>query len=898
MMWRDPFHTNGIGAERTLGLLLVLAAWLVTASPTMAAPAIHNVTAETTGSTYRKYEISFEVDTVASNLQVPYDLQPSIGINPNLNDAFDGVSVDAVFTAPDGQTYRQPAFIYYDYQDAIKQDDFGADKEWFYRTGQDAWKVRFAPHIAGMWQVHIEAKDRTGNTASAHQSFEVSDSGDHGFIRVSSHDNRYFVFDDETYFPGIGYNMNYNQVAWVNPTIDNEENFVVMQQNGIQLVRTWLSEWSIFGSGWNAWQSVRGDGVPGTYMPRSGMITHGTDQDPYATLGLSYVSDSGNLLSWFEPCRVISGHHAPTALKQGATYQISVTYRSEGMTGPRVAGMDYGLVVKLQNPNDGNWHTNCAEPNAPTSGVPIMSPYGKDTNGALATISTTHTFGNTNFLPTMYLALENTVDNGSNLIEIADIRIQEVLNGGSLGPNLLSQGSMQMLTTFNDRNAYAFDKVLELADQHDIYFRLTMMEKNDSLMTELNLNGTKGDVDPSNPNGLFYGDGRNPSALRWMQRAWWRYAQARWGYSPHVHTWELTNEGDSSHGDHYALADEMAQYMHCEVFGVSTSDGTRCAYDHPNAHLTTTSTWGGWPDTDFWGNDYFAEIDYANIHQYISKNSDSVHFYDLARSVIDLNASIGKGGTGWVNKPIVRGETGLTDNGTEPGTRDLLTKDPNALWLHNYLWAQLGSGGVIETGYWYTDYEWGGVRYGHLYNGGFDHRPSFKPFTDFLSNIPMANGHYVDLQAGFNQSNLRVIGQKDTANNRAHVWIQNSGHTWNSPTATAVSDTITIGGFSPNTSLPVEQWDTYLGTITDRSSKTTNGNGILSLSVSNLTTDVAYKIGDYTTVTPPPDLFDPDIDDDLDVDWWDLSALIDKLRQGASSIFQYATVVEYFGVHI
>jgi len=42
---------------------------------------------------------------------------------------------------------------------------------------------------------------------------------------------------------------------------------------------------------------------------------------------------------------------------------------------------------------------------------------------------------------------------------------------------------------------------------------------------------------------VFYGLGRSQNKVRWIQQTWWRYLQARWGYSPNIHSWELTNEG-------------------------------------------------------------------------------------------------------------------------------------------------------------------------------------------------------------------------------------------------------------------------------------------------------------------------------------------------------------------
>jgi hypothetical protein len=94
------------------------------------------------------------------------------------------------------------------------------------------------------------------------------------------------------------------------------------------------------------------------------------------------------------------------------------------------------------------------------------------------------------------------------------------------------------------------------------------MEKNDMVYLKLKDDGsfvTNGQ--PANRDG-FYGDGRQVNKTRWLQKALFRYLQARWGYSPSIHSWELTNEGDPNNPNHYILADEMGKDFHCRIFGV------------------------------------------------------------------------------------------------------------------------------------------------------------------------------------------------------------------------------------------------------------------------------------------------------------------------------------------
>jgi hypothetical protein len=94
---------------------------------------------------YEKLEISFQIQgTVAQNLQFPYDPSPPPGIDP-ADPAYQGITVNAVFTPDDWQTsFVQPAFYYQEF----KEDQVNG-REWYYPTGDFSWKVRFSPHVPG-----------------------------------------------------------------------------------------------------------------------------------------------------------------------------------------------------------------------------------------------------------------------------------------------------------------------------------------------------------------------------------------------------------------------------------------------------------------------------------------------------------------------------------------------------------------------------------------------------------------------------------------------------------------------------------------------------------------------------------------------------------------------------
>ena len=88
-------------------------------------------------------------------------------------------------------------------------------------VGQADWRCRYAPEAIGTWRYRVKLIDAIGLAESAEQTFTVTASNSHGFVRVSPTDSRYFEFDDGTPFltPLIN-------VEWGSPL------------NGLDLIRT------------------------------------------------------------------------------------------------------------------------------------------------------------------------------------------------------------------------------------------------------------------------------------------------------------------------------------------------------------------------------------------------------------------------------------------------------------------------------------------------------------------------------------------------------------------------------------------------------------------------------------------------------------------------------------
>ncbi|MEJ2748203.1 MAG: DUF5060 domain-containing protein, partial [Anaerolineae bacterium] len=393
---------------------------------------------------YDKFEITFQVDTVAGNLYLPYDAAPPAGVTPET-----GISVAAYFTPDNWQTtYIQPAFYYEEFQDAVK-----SGQAWFYPTGSSAWKVRFAPDQAGDWQYKLVAEDAGGSQTTASFSFTVVNSANKGFIHVSDNDPRYFVYDDGSYFPGLGYNLNYRAVDWINPE-SNSATFQTLSDNGIQLIRTWLSQWSIYGSAWSPWKShnpahqtqepdvrLRHDAVLPDSLSGALPVAR-AESDVFLWLSYDETVFSGDKQWNFTPCMVMGWESPQIPLERSTDYRVRVRYKEEGLTGPKVAGQPFGFTVKT-----GGWMWDssdetqrCYYPGVGTvraatySTTSSWSHYPDPDYPGWSILEGHFNSGSDDFINKFYLALEN-VNAGSVFVDY--VWLEEDLGSGQYGPNLI-----------------------------------------------------------------------------------------------------------------------------------------------------------------------------------------------------------------------------------------------------------------------------------------------------------------------------------------------------------------------------------------------------------------------------------------------------------------------------
>ncbi|MBN2388207.1 MAG: DUF5060 domain-containing protein [Anaerolineales bacterium] len=98
------------------------------------------------------------------------------------------VTLDGVFTAPDGSSMPIPGF-------------------W---DGKESWLLRFTPWLEGRWTYQLTVTDANGTSAPAEGGFTVTGSDLHGWLLPGNQVNpvysgHYLVYHDGTPFYGLGY---------------------------------------------------------------------------------------------------------------------------------------------------------------------------------------------------------------------------------------------------------------------------------------------------------------------------------------------------------------------------------------------------------------------------------------------------------------------------------------------------------------------------------------------------------------------------------------------------------------------------------------------------------------------------------------------------------------------
>lgn len=764
---------------------------------------------------YETLEIRFDVaGSTATNLDFPYDPDPPPGLIGRV-----GITVEGLFLPPGEMDWAraivQPAFRYQSYR-SLRD---GSGVEALVPVDRPIWLLRFAPTRVGTWQMKVRSQDAgvcpEGSLTCDHwaESSVASFSaiaplpGRHGFIQVSERDPRYFEYTDGTLFRVAGF----QEALGIDSDVDGL--FANYSDNGVTLLRGWMSATSVFSRGYSQWAAWTGSELDWN-SPLPG-------HDVSARLDAG--SPTACMFQGF-------GESARAAFFAGRTYQLTVRARLAGVDAAHDPARPFGLVVRL-----GGWPKDRCD-TSEASDV-VLSPYWTG-DGQWADYSATFQLDRDvvlNGSTYLTVALENASAGAAYIDSV-------VVTEDPGGPNVLPHGNLNDHLGFDQAASWRWDQVLKSAQAHGLALKLVVMEKQDSILGYIRPDGT---VASERDDANFYGLAGQETKVRRLQEYFWRYLTARWGSSPAVHSWELVNEGDPFNGNHYDLANAFARAVHAT---------------DPNRHMVTTSFWHSFPVDEFWGHPAYPDIDYADFHAYVDTTwltpddfsdralsagcgvdvdcfkralvNDSA-LYHLTHSEAVEQAAL--------PKPVVRGEGSLTLPGSQQVSDPDLMRDIHGVWLHKLLFAQLDAGGLQEL-YWYNDE----MRANNLYG-------VFTRYRDFLEGVDLNAGGWRAVEWREPDERLRVVGQFNPEWGRAAVWIDNAAQTWRSVVdgrvPTAVTARVSLAGFNPGARLRIQWWDLCSGespdcriTLGREELVSADGAGSVALDVRELVTDLGIKI--------------------------------------------------------
>lgn len=715
-------------------------------------------------------ELTFDVaQMTATNPYLPYDAAPPAGQSGTI-----GITVDLELSrAADFASYQtMPCFSWEGWGQAPGAT-YGVKGglDWIYPDGVSAWKARFNPEQTGSWWYRVRTTDAGGTNVTDAVPFTVIASSAKGPLRPSPADIRYFEHADGSPFNGLGLNLNGQRLSWNDPEQVSRPILEALAENGLRLARIFMIQHgSVIGTSsvTGAWTSTRGIGsqaVPSFWTTE-------------ATPVLGYVSDGtaqmGGRVSQFTMPLLGRWVRSP-ACKRSTTYRARIRYMiPTTLTGPLSGSGSYGLCMKLSTV----FPESTTSVGGQTVFVPQSPSYGTVVGGTRltaatggwveATLGTFTTRSTQDFLDYVILAPDNVSGGNDACAFVSHVWIEEDLGGGSYGPNIVSRPDFAWWRNVDQRMAEAIDRLVDAAEDTGVFLKLVMLEKQDWFLQLIDATTGAPRATGSPSEAQFYGT--TTSRSRWLHKAYARYCHGRWGHSPAVH-WEFVNESNTGVAGNFGAANQWGGVL--KAFA--------------NAKMVTTSTANQMPAA-LWNG--FPNADYCDIHAYQDdalptttttvKNSTNVvvhrpsDFYDSAEWVRYFAETIGaRHPTYGMGKQVMAGEGCIAQAGTDRWAPIIYTSAATmAKHWHKWAWGHIGAGGAPILGEWHPELT--------MYRTAapiYDARPDLKPFADFIRDVPLNNGLYADATATASDPNLRVFGQKDTTNLRAHLWIDNLNDT-------------------------------------------------------------------------------------------------------------------------
>lgn len=504
------------------------------------------------------------ISTGAVNPYWPYDPSPAANTQANIDSRGDGkmpvepgkgVSVDGVFTSPTGQVVTQPGFYYQDYDYVKRIGQYDKPYDWLYPKGNPQWKIRFAPTKEGSWQYKIRVKDITGeiNYYPTTNIFFATSSQNHGFVKASDKDSRYFETSDGKYLQLTGLN-DYTGLG------DLENRYKDLKGMGINLLRPW----------WQASQEPAVFGISGQggsknwYMvyPNQDIWTFNTD----IATGDGKVQP-GHLFSMPIDGSKGKGTFGTSAyVKPNTKYKLSAWVKTENLVGTG----DFGAYLSC---------SNCLE----TSPLNVKFK-GTDWTELPATI----TSRDGSYSMDLSMSADNTTGGNTYL---SGISLKEINTDQSLGPELVSKPNYDVEQYVSPDQSWIADYSINKAKENDIYLKPVIEEKADILFGRIGANGLA--VSNRDDNNVY---AWGTHASRTYQNYFWRYMIARYSSYTNLQSFELFNEADPFNGNHYDAVDALGKYLKA---------------NDPNNHLSTSSTWHSFPQ-EMWRNSNIGIADFHN----------------------------------------------------------------------------------------------------------------------------------------------------------------------------------------------------------------------------------------------------------------------------------------------
>lgn len=750
---------------------------------------------------YEKYEVRFNVDTSALYPLFSFDPKPPPGVP-----AVTGITVEARITTPSGTVHTQPGF-YMTEADIVA---VSGETTWVEST-RSYWAVRYAPREAGVHTVTLSATDRTGTSTASAGAFTATPPRSPGFVGVSGADPRYFQFSNGDLFWPVG-------PAWVGR---EGWTFARYKDKGHFIDRRWLGGSGMYSANWARWKSSAEQGGNEGFASRLTFFNDPAERPPGGDgLAQALFYPEGWrmwLTRWPDDASF-------TALKPRTRYAGRLVYRLQDIAGPRVAGPPHGFVIRSKE----YWWPDSDTPDSSDaelrSGFTLFS-HVTTTDGWEARdfeFTTDDAPGSS-----LFLYLDN-VTAGQAYVSLFSLKECLDARCTRLGGEVIRNPSADLHTYVEQRPAAMYDAIVEEARQNGVYLTLVVHDKNDWVPNHLAVDGRWTEY----PGDGYY-QPENTKA-RWLLRQWYRYVSARWGYATSVFAFEMNNEGPpNSDGVNAAGRPTAAHWESAEAFGRHMRDLNENGRldDEAHPHLTSTSFWCCWRP-EFWGNNHdFGHMSYGDLHQYTdyfdsSTGSAPLPYDDTASFLLAMARRMAADRIG---KPMLLGEVGLSqvDGSSAPLP---LTADQVAVAYHNMIWAAVDASALFPVGYWFSE---------HL--DQIDWPAIARPQHLFMQTLDLNRGGYVDAAPRSSNAALRAIGQKHVDRDRAHLWIQNTGHTYTSLNAPAQSGTIAVT-LRPNADYVVERWDTGRGVVVSTETARADGAGQLALAVSGLRTDLAVRI--------------------------------------------------------